>query len=54
MFKQIGGLNEGSRSEGHECKWEKIKIDLDHYFTPWAYHLNLINAVLAAIIIISE
>lgn len=54
MFKQVSGLNEGSGSEGHECRWKRRKIDLDHYFTPWAYHINLINSVLAAVIIVSE
>lgn len=54
MFKQISGLNEGSGSEVHECRWERRKIGLDHYFSPWANHINLVNSVLAAIVIFSE
>lgn len=34
MFKQFSGLNEGSGGEGHECKWERRKTDVDHSFTP--------------------
>lgn len=54
MFKQVSGLNESSRGEVHECNWERRKIDLDHHFTPWAYHINLMNSVLAAVLIVSE
>lgn len=54
MFKQVSGLNETSRNEVHECKWERRKIDLDHHFIPWAYHKNLMNSVLAAVVTVSE